>query len=105
MLHAILDQISESEKPIIKIIFRNDDTRVVAFGLKKGLKLIDHQLPVNAKILMLKGEIEIDSKIEIVNLKEFDEYITKNLGDIKLIKTDNLKQIDFMTWRISLSRY
>ncbi len=75
MLHAILDQISESEKPIIKIIFRNDDTRVVAFGLKKGLKLIDHQLPVNAKILMLKGEIEIDSKIEIVNLKEFDEYI------------------------------
>ena len=24
---------------------------------------------------MLKGEIEIDSKIEIVNLKEFDEYI------------------------------
>ena len=34
-----------------------------------------------------------------------NEEETKNLGDIKLIKTDNLKQIDFMTWRISLSRY
>ena len=34
-----------------------------------------------------------------------NEEETKNLGDIKLIKTDKLKQIDFMTWRISLSRY
>ncbi|WP_413533336.1 hypothetical protein [Empedobacter brevis] len=75
MLHHIWNQISESDKSIVKIIFRNDDTRVVAFGLKKGLKLIDHQLPVNAKILILKGEIEIDSKIEIVNLKEFDDYV------------------------------
>lgn len=75
MLHAILDHISESDKPIIKIIFRNDNTRVVAFGLKKGLRLIDHQLPVDARILILKGKIEIDSKIEIVHLKEFDEYI------------------------------
>lgn len=75
MLHTILDQISESEKPIIKIIFTNNSTRVVAFGLKEGLRLIDHQLPVNAKIIVLKGEIEIDSKIEIVHLKEFDEYI------------------------------
>ncbi|GEM53532.1 hypothetical protein [Empedobacter brevis] len=74
MLHAIVDQISKLEKPIIKIIFRNDNTRVVAFGLKEGLKLIDHQLPVDAKIMMLKGEIEIDSKIEVVNLKTYDEY-------------------------------
>ncbi len=47
MLHAIFRSvISESEKPIIKIIFRNDDARVVAFRLKKGLKLMDHKLPL-----------------------------------------------------------
>ena len=54
---------------------------------------------------------------ELVGFSEIDKFAiksqcaihneeeTKNLGDIKLIKTDNLKQIDFMTWRISLSRY
>ena len=58
-----------------------------------------------------------NKKWELVNFCEFDKYAeksycaihneeeTKNLGDIKLIKTDKLKQIDFMTWRISLSRY
>ena len=54
---------------------------------------------------------------ELVGFSEIDKFAiksycaihneeeTKNLGDIKLIKTNNLKQIDFMTWRISLSRY
>ena len=54
---------------------------------------------------------------ELVGFSEIDKFAiksycaihneeeTNNLGDIKLIKTDKLKQIDFMTWRISLSRY
>ena len=49
------------------------------------------------------------SEIDTFAIKSYcaihNEVETKNLGDIKLIKTDKLKQIDFMTWRISLSRY
>ena len=65
------------------------------------------------------GAVEKALKVpyELVGFSEIDKFAiksycaihneeeTKNLGDIKLIKTDNLKQIDFMTWRISLSRY
>ncbi len=75
MLHTIWDKISTTDRPIVKIIFRNENTRVVAFGLQKGMKLTDHQLPVYTKIIMMKGEIELESKIETVLLKEFDEYI------------------------------
>ena len=46
MLHTIWDKISTTDRPIVKIIFRNENTRVVAFGLQKGMKLTDHQLPV-----------------------------------------------------------
>ena len=74
MLHTIWDNIAETDRPIMKIIFRNNNTRVIAFGLKKGMKLTDHQLPVNTKIILMKGEVEIESKIETVTLSDFDEY-------------------------------
>lgn len=75
MLHTILDNIELNDKPIVKILFRNKDTRVVVVGLKKGIKMIDHQLPAQARLIMMKGSIHIDSKIEEVDLNEFDEYI------------------------------
>jgi len=54
---------------------------------------------------------------ELVGFSEIDKFAIKsycaihnvdeklNLGDIKNINTDNLKNIDFMTWRFSLSGY
>lgn len=85
MLKLIAEKLKQTDKPIFKVIFRNNHTRVVAFGLKKGMKLIDHQLPVCTKIILIKGEVEIDSKIEILNLKEFDTYTipTKVIHQVK----------------------
>lgn len=74
MLRTIADRLAHAKKPIIKVLFRNKNTRIVAFGLKKGMKLIDHQLPVATKIILLKGEMEIDSKIEIISLEEYQNY-------------------------------
>lgn len=74
MLNTIFSEIEVSDKPILRIIFRNNVTRIAIIGLKKGMRLVDHQLPVDARIIMLEGEIEIDSKIEIINLKKFNEY-------------------------------
>lgn len=74
MLNTIFSQIEESTKPILRVIFRNNVTRIAIIGLKKGMRLVDHQLPVDARIIMLEGEIEIDSKIEIITLKKFNEY-------------------------------
>lgn len=54
---------------------------------------------------------------ELVGFSEIDKFAIKsfcaihnvdeklNLGDIKNIKTEELKKVDFMTWRFSLSRY
>lgn len=74
MLRTIADRLATANKPIIKVLFRNKNTRIVAFGLRKGMKLVDHQLPVTTKIIILKGEMEIDSKIEVKLLEEFHEY-------------------------------
>lgn len=52
---------------------------------------------------------------ELVGFSEIDKFAiksycaihneneNKNLGDVKEIKTDKLKEVDFMTWRFSLS--
>lgn len=54
---------------------------------------------------------------ELVGFSEIDKFAIKsycaihnvdeklNLGDVKDIRTENLKEVDFMTWRISMSRY
>lgn len=51
---------------------------------------------------------------ELVGFSEIDKFAIKsycaihgvdeklNLGDVKNIKTEELKEVDFMTWRISL---
>lgn len=53
---------------------------------------------------------------ELVGFSEIDKFAiksycaihnvnqNKNLGDVKDIKTKELKDVDFMTWRISLPR-
>ncbi len=54
---------------------------------------------------------------ELVGFSEIDKFAIKsycaihnenedkNLGDVKEIQTDKLKEVDFMTWRFSLSRH
>jgi len=54
---------------------------------------------------------------ELVGFSEIDKFAIKsycaihnvdeklNLGDVKNINTENLKEVDFMTWRISMSRH
>ena len=74
MINKIIADIPTAKRPILRVIFRNSCTRIAALGLKKGMRLIDHQLPVNTKIIMLEGKIEIDSKIEVVVLEKYNEY-------------------------------
>jgi hypothetical protein len=74
MLNKMLSQLETCKRPMLHVIFRNSITRIAALGLKKGMKLVDHQLPVDTKIIILEGEIEIDSKIEVVTLTKFNEY-------------------------------
>lgn len=54
---------------------------------------------------------------ELVGFSEIDKFAIKsycaihnvdeklNLGDVKNIRTEELKEVDFMTWRFPLSRY
>lgn len=54
---------------------------------------------------------------ELVGFSEIDKFAIKsycaihnvdeklNLGDVKNVNTGDLKEIDFMTWRISMSRH
>lgn len=74
MLRTLADRLVTAKKPIIKVLFRNKNTRIVALGMKTGMKLVDHQLPVATKIILLKGKMEIDSKIEVIVLEEYQHY-------------------------------
>ena len=74
MLKIIAEQLHQSDKPIFKVLFRNNHTRIVGFGVKKGMKLVDHQLPVCTKIAIIEGCLVIDSKIEVITLHKFDTY-------------------------------
>lgn len=59
----------------------------------------------------------LNVKYELVGFSEIDRFAIKsycaihgidekfNLGDIKNIKTEQIKEVDFMTWRFSMSRY
>ncbi|MDO5555830.1 MAG: DNA cytosine methyltransferase [Clostridia bacterium] len=80
----------------------------------KSLKLLSLFTGIGAfekalKNLKIKYELVAFSDIDKFAIKSYcavhNENEEKNLGDVKNIDGTKLKEIDFMTWRFSLSRY
>lgn len=72
-VQVIKDQLKKADHPIAKSFHTGDHFKVLLFGFKKGMKLIDHTAHHPTKLLVLEGEIIYHKPRKDIRLKQFDE--------------------------------
>lgn len=74
MLKDLIEKLPNSDKPLTKVLLKNENTKVIAVGLKKGVVLNDHKAPGATKLIVVKGEIKYTTVQNEIVLRLFDEY-------------------------------
>lgn len=74
MLKDLIEKLPHSDKPLTTILLKNENTKVIAVGLKKGVMLNDHKAPGATKLIVVKGEIKYTTAHKEIVLQLFDEY-------------------------------
>ena len=72
-VQKILDQLEESDTPVAKALHIGESFKVLVFGFKKGMKLVDNKTHHPTKLLVMKGDIIYKQNNRDTRMKEFDE--------------------------------
>lgn len=74
MLKDLIEKLPNSDKPLTKVLLKNENTKVIAVGLKKGVVLNDHKAPGATKLIVVKGEVKYTTAHKEIMLRLFEEY-------------------------------
>lgn len=88
MIQEIKKELPESTKPIMKVILKNEKTKIIGVGLKKDVEIAHHKAPSYTKILVIQGAINYISEERNITLKHLDEF------DIPLDETHKVIGLD-----------
>lgn len=64
MMTEVAQSLKTSNRPIIKKILDENGTKIMAIGLGRGVELAEHVAPCKARLLVIKGEIDFNTKTE-----------------------------------------
>jgi len=73
-IKEIKEQIKNSQKPVVSIIAKGNNSKLIAIGLGKGVLLKEHTAPGPTKMIILKGQIEYKAIHQSKLLSALDEY-------------------------------
>ena len=73
IIQDILRQLENSITPVVKILQRGENFKVLVLGFKKGMILKEHQTNVTTKLLVVDGSIVYRRANDSVNMSKFDE--------------------------------
>ncbi|MEO8416845.1 MAG: hypothetical protein ABI472_24490 [Ginsengibacter sp.] len=74
IIQEILAQLENTVNPIVKILQRGDQFKVIAMGFKKGMILKEHKTPIPAKLVVIDGNVLYRQGEESIALNKFDEH-------------------------------
>lgn len=72
-IQSILEKLPDSEKPIVQILHKHNDAKVLAIAFKRGMVLKEHKAQVDGKLLCIAGKvvyIEGNNRFEINKFQE-----------------------------------
>jgi len=73
-IKEIQEQIKTATKPVVSLLTKGTQSKLIAIGLGKGVELKKHKAPGPTRIIMLQGELEYKTTDKIVSLAAMDEY-------------------------------
>ena len=74
IIKEVLAQLENAVNPVVKILQRGDQFKVIAMGFKKGMVLKEHKTPIPAKLVVIDGSIIYWQGEESIALNKFDEH-------------------------------
>ncbi|TXE16622.1 hypothetical protein ES731_13715 [Psychroflexus gondwanensis] len=96
-MKEVAENLKVSDQPIMKTIYEEGDTTVIAIGLGRGVELAEHLAPCKAKLMVVQGEIDFNTETESRRYACFESYdIPMNLRH-SLVAWDDALVILFLT--------
>jgi len=74
MITEIAENLKVCNMPVIKKIYNEHGTKIVAIGLKRGVELAAHTTPCKATLLVIKGEIDFNTETESRRYACYESY-------------------------------
>lgn len=85
MMNEMLSEIEKSEKPVVKVLFKYDTSKVIAIAFKKGMILKEHKTNVPTKLIVLKGHVVYEEEKRTFSLETLDEMMIP-IGVLHLVE-------------------
>lgn len=80
MITEVAQNLKISDRPVMKKILDENGTKIMAIGLRRGVELSEQVAPCKAKLLVIKGEIDFNTKTESIRFARYESYdIPKNV--------------------------
>jgi quercetin dioxygenase-like cupin family protein len=73
-MKEVAENLKVSDQPIMKTIYEEGDTTVIAIGLGRGVELAEHLAPCKAKLMVVQGEIDFNTETESRRYACFESY-------------------------------
>jgi quercetin dioxygenase-like cupin family protein len=67
-LSEIVEEATLSGQPVVQNIYQADGSKLIAIGMKGGMVLPEHKAPAEAKLMVIKGEIDFNTATKSLRL-------------------------------------
>ena len=64
MMTEVAEKLKKSNAPVVKEVYNENGTKILAIGLGRGVTLAEHVAPCKAKLLVVQGEIDFNTATE-----------------------------------------
>jgi len=72
-LHQLRRERIKSELPVVKVVDKGNDFKMVGIALAKSVELKDHKTNLASKLIVIEGSVEYKENARSFTLHQFDE--------------------------------
>jgi len=73
IIHEVLTQLKTAAGPVVKILQRSDNIKVIVLGLKKGMILKEHKTGITTKLVIVEGSVIYKEGNASVTINKFED--------------------------------
>lgn len=72
-IKTLLEDLKSSNKPVVKLLQKGENFRVIAIGFNKNAILDDHKTDQPAKLIVIQGKVLYKEGAKMIVMSQYDE--------------------------------
>jgi quercetin dioxygenase-like cupin family protein len=73
IIKEVLTQLESAAGPVVKVLQRGEQGKVIVLGFKSGMVLKEHKTPITTKLVVIDGSVIYRTGEEETVISKFDE--------------------------------